>query len=261
MKSGKDLPAFVVYQPDPKEFHICLEVGSIYYCWRSNYPPARDNRFVRKVERLKAIIPKKIPPKQVYDKGTYTVNKGDDKAAIEKKVKEGIKQKSFSFILNGEILKGRFIIKKASGGTVIQKFKDRFAVEEDIFSEDLNRTIKLMVPDYDPDAAEPDYPEKRKASAKSDTAKPVGDIEEEPDEEITADKKIGNTGYHFTFYNSDTGPGLCVVLNSRNEILVLQKSGKGWQLLQPARAAVLKTKKALIEHAKALYQLQDKEKD
>jgi len=176
-------------------------------------------------------------------------------------VKEGIKQKSFSFILNGTILKGRFIIKKASGGTVIQKFKDRFAVEEDVFSEDLNRTIKLMVPDYDPDAAEPDYPKKQRTPAKSEAAKPVDDIEAEPAEQITADKKIGNTAYHFAFYNSHAGPGLCIVSNSRNEILVLQNSVKGWQLLQPARAAVLKTKKALIEHAKALYQLQEQEKD
>ncbi len=44
MKSSTDLPEFVVYQPNPKEFHICLEVGSVYYCWWSNYPPTRDIR-------------------------------------------------------------------------------------------------------------------------------------------------------------------------------------------------------------------------
>lgn len=253
MKSSKVLPEFVVYQPNPKEFHICLEVGSVYYCWRSNYPPTRDNRFARKVERLKAIIPKKIPPKQVYDKGTYTVNKGVDKAAVEKKVKEGIKQKSFSFILNGKMLKGRFIIKKASGGTVIQKFKDKFAVEEDIFSEDLSRSIKLMVPDYDPNLVKLSYPKKQKGVAKLKPEKIIEDIEEETAEEETADKKIGNTKYHFAFYSSDTWPELCVVSNSKNEVLVLQKHGKRWQLLQPAKGAVLKRGKELAAHAEALY--------
>lgn len=84
--------------------------------------------------------------------------KGDQKAAIEKKVKEGINQKSFSFILNGKILMGRFIIKQTSGGTMIRKFKDKFAVEKDIFIEDLSKTIKLMVPDYDPNSVKLNYP-------------------------------------------------------------------------------------------------------
>ncbi|MCH5597515.1 hypothetical protein [Niabella ginsengisoli] len=156
-----DLPQFLVYQPDPKIFHICLEVGNTYYVWWSNYPPSQDNRFARKIARLKAIIPEKIPLKQIYDKGSYTVNKADDKAAVEKKVKEGLKKKSFSFILNGKLLKGRFIIKQTSGGTMLQKFKDKFAKEEDIFGTDLSRTIGLMVPNYDPKSIKLNYPKKR----------------------------------------------------------------------------------------------------
>lgn len=230
----------------------------MYYCWWSNYPPTQDNRFARKINRIKAIItPRDIPRKQVYDKGTYEVNKKDDKAAIEKKVKEGVKQKSFSFILKGSKLKGRFIIKETTGGTMLQKFKDKFAKEEDIFSQDLSRSINLMVPDYDPNAVSLNFPKERKAATKSKNGKPFAAIEAAPEEAITADKKIGNTSYHFDFYHSDTGRELCVVTNNKNEALVLQKKGGRWQLLQPAKGAMLKNGQALAAHAEALYKLQD----
>ncbi len=258
MKSSDDQPVFIIYQPDPKVFHICLEVGSTYYCWWSNYPPTQDNRFGRKITRLKAISRPDIPQKQVYDKGTYTVNKGDDRAATEKKIKAGVKQRSFSFILNGKMLKGRFIIKQTPGGTILQKFKDKFAIEEDIFSQDLSRTIDLMVPVFDPEAIKLNYPKSRRIPGKSKREKSFWETEEEPAEEITADKKIGNTEYHFAFYTSDDGSELCVVSNTRNEVLVLEKDGKNWQLLNPIKGAVLRKGKELAEHAKALYQLRDK---
>lgn len=248
----KDLPQFIVYQPNAKEFHICLEAGSIYYCWWSYYPPSQDNRFARKVTRLRDISPKDIPRKQVYDRGAYTVNKGDDKGSAEKKLKESIKNKSFSFILDGKKLKGRFIIKKTSGGTVIQKFKDKFVMEEDVFSGDLSRTISLMVPGYDPQKVKLNAPKEKKSKLpvrKAKLPEPEITIEEE---EITADKKIGKTFYHFTFYRSDDAPDLCLVTNSRHEVLALEQTGNGWQLLKAAGGAILKKEKELIEHAAAL---------
>ena len=111
------------------------------------------------------------------------------------------------------------------------------------------------MPDYDPNAVKLNHSQKQKTAAKPKTKKPAEVIEEEPVEKITADKKIGNTAYHFAFYHSDTGSELCIVTNGRNEVLVLHKNSKGWQLLQPAKGAVLKREKELIEHAKALYQL------
>ncbi|GAB3416413.1 hypothetical protein [Niabella aquatica] len=255
-KSNKGLSRFVVYQPDSKVFHVCLEVGNVYYCWWSNYPPAQDNRFARKVTRLKAIMPKVIPAKQVYDKGTYTVNKGDDKATTEKKVKEGVKQRSFSFILNGEVLNGRFIIKQTSVGTMLQKFKDKFVVTEDILGGDLSRTISLMVPDYDPDSVKLPYSQKRRISIKPPKAEPLDEVEDEPAGEIAADKKLGNTWYHFDLYHSDTGPELCIVYDSKNGVLVLKKNRHGWELLKAAKKVVPEKEKELAEHAEALYKLQ-----
>ncbi|MCD2421400.1 hypothetical protein LQ567_01405 [Niabella pedocola] len=256
-KPNKDLPSFVVYQPNKKEFHICLEAGNIYYIWRSNYPPTRDNRFARKITRLKGIMPKEIPGKQVYDRGTYSINKGDDKLAVEKKIRQGLRQRSFSFILNGKKLKGRFIIKQTSAGTVLQKFKDKFAAEEDVLGADLSRTIRLMIPGYDPRSIKLPAPEKRKegaASKKSVAARATGQPPEEP---LTADKTIGRIAYRFVFYHSDTGPDCCLVTNDRNEVLVLQKEKNQWQLLKSARGDISKKARALEQHAQALDQLRE----
>ena len=254
----KDLPQFIVYQPNAKEFHICLESGSIYYCWWSYYPPSQDNRFARKATRLRDISPKDIPRKQVYDRGTYTVNKGDGKEGVEKKLKEGIKKKSFSFILYGKKLKGRFIIKKTAGGTVIQKFKDKFVVEEDVFGGDLSRTISLMVPGYDPQKVKLKPTKERKTPSPAKKVKlPKPEITiAEAEKEITADKKIGKTLYHFRFYRSDDAASLCLITNSKQEVLVLEQTRNTWKLLKAARGIVLKKEKELIEHAAALQEQQ-----
>lgn len=249
----KNLAQFIVYQPNAKEFHICLEAGRIYYCWWSYYPPSQDNRFTRKVTRLRDISPKDIPRKQVYDRGTYTVNKSDDKESAEKKLKEGIKNKSFSFILDGKKLKGRFIIKKTPGGTVIQKFKDKFVIEEDVFGGDLSRTISLMVPDYDPRKVKLYSAKQRKGASPAKTAKlPEPEMIVTEEEEITADKQIGKTIYHFTFYRSDDASDLCLITNPKHEVLILEKIRNKWILLKAASGAVLKQEEALIEHAAAL---------
>ncbi|WP_114791335.1 hypothetical protein U0035_00335 [Niabella yanshanensis] len=253
----KDLPQFKVYQPNSKEFHICLEAGSIYYCWWSYYPPSQDNRFARKVTRLRDISPKDIPRKQVYDQGTYTVNKGDNKGSAEKKLKNGIKNRSFSFILDGKKLKGRFIIKKTPGGTVIQKFKDKFVEEEDVFGGDLSRTISLMVPDYDPKKVKLNSTKEKKSSPRAEKVKlPEPEITIAEEEDITADKKIGKTSYHFTFYRSEDAPDLCLITNAKHEVLVLEQTRDTWKVLKAAGGVVLKKEKELIKHAAALQEQQ-----
>ncbi|ULT40402.1 hypothetical protein KRR40_37260 [Niabella defluvii] len=40
------------------------------------------------------------------------MNKGDDKAAAEAKLKKGVKEKSFSFILEGKKLKEGLLLRK-----------------------------------------------------------------------------------------------------------------------------------------------------
>lgn len=255
-KHTTHLPKFIVYQPDPKVFHICLEVGNIYYVWLSSYPPTQDNRFARRVKQLKTILPAKVPAKQIYDQGTYTVNKGDDKAAVAKKMKQGVKAKSFSFILDGKRLKGRFMIKQTSGGTMLQKFKDKFAVEEDIFSEDLSRSISLMVPGYDPSKVKLNYPRERKQPAKHKQEDVTPETEAEP-EAITDEKKIGKTTFHFDLYYSGNGPDLYVISNNKEQVLILQKDGDHWKLLKPVKDVALNNVTQLAAHAKALYMLNE----
>ncbi|MCH5719187.1 hypothetical protein [Niabella hibiscisoli] len=249
MKEYTKMPGFIIYQPNPRLFHICLEAGKGYYSWASEYPPTQDNRYARRIKRIKAIIPAKITESQIYDQGTYTINKGDDVSAIATKVKKTINNKSFSFILNGQILEGRFVIRQTAAGTVLQKFKDKFAREEDIFSGDLSRTISLMVPDYDPKKVKIKIARKDRKKVKK--AEPPTLVEEIP-EEITTDKVIGQRNYHFEIYHSDKGSKLCIVFSEDSLILILKKNKDQWQIVTPSNRS-LKERKALIQHAELLY--------
>lgn len=208
---------------------------------------------MRKVKRLKAIVPVKIPSGQIYDQGTYSINKGDDKTTVEKKLKDAVKSRSFSFILNGNILKGRFIIKQVSGGMVIQKFKDQYASEEDIFGGDLSRTIRLMVPDYDPNAVQLAHLKPSKATRKPAKKIEAPVVEEEP-EVITADLHTGKSTYHFDWYQSETGPDLCIISSEKNEVLVLRNNNGKWTVIKGLRPVTPKVSRALIHHATLLFQ-------
>lgn len=247
--SGK--PRFVVYQPNKKEFHICLEAGGKYLVWCSYYPPTLDARFPREVTRIADIPVKAIPPKQVFDQGTYGITKSKpaDKESIEAQTIEGITQKSFSFVLNGKILKGRFAFKRTGNSTVIQKFKDKYAREEDVLSDDLVRTIHTMVPDYDASKVKL----RHHKTAKPDV--PEAEPEEQPAQDITQDKKIGNKQYRFTFYSSTGGEELCLARSEEGTTVVLEKQGNEWVVLQPVSTRELKPKDEFSDHAKALEEL------
>lgn len=239
------MPRFVIYQSSQKEFHICFQVGDRYLRWCSYYPPALDTRYPREVTRIGDIDVKKLPRKPVFDEGSYTVTRSDGKAATEKKMAEGVHKKTFAFILDGKKLKGRFSLKNNGTRTVLQKYKDKYAVEEDVLSNDLARTIHTMLPDYDQDKIQ--LPHREKATKRPAPKK------EKPVEEITADKKIGNTNYHFTFYTSDAGDVICLVTDVRGAAVVLQLTGKQWKLLPPAGRSGLKYQKEFAVHSKALF--------
>jgi hypothetical protein len=246
----KGLPRFVIYQPNPKDFHICLEVGDKFFCWLSNYAPSLDIRFPREIKRIKDIPAKKIPRQKLFDQGTYTITRSDTRQVAEKKLAEGIKKKSFAFILDGKKLKGRFSFKQVSSGTVIQKYKDKYAVEEDVLSGDLSRTISTMIPDYDEKKIKFNFPKKARN-------KQVQPEEEQPEEaeEITADKTIGNTEYHFAFYTSDNEPDICLVTNPDGNVLVLKKDSNDWIILSPVPRSILKKEQNFLQHAKALWDI------
>jgi hypothetical protein len=247
----KDLPRFVIYQPNPQDYHICLEVGNKFFCWLSNYVPSLDVRFPREIKRIKDITTNKIPTKQVFDRGTYTVTKSDTKALAEKKLTDGIKKKSFAFILNGKKLHGRFSFKQTPSGMVIQKYKDKYAIEEDVLSGDLSRTISTMIPDYDEKKIKLNTPQKRRTGQKQQEEEPLPD----DIEEITPDKVIGNREYHFAFYTSDNEPDLCLITAANGNVVILQKDGNVWELLRPLDKPALRRKKEFIEHAAALWEI------
>jgi hypothetical protein len=266
----KQLPRFIIYQANMKEFHICLEAKGQFFQWSSNYAPTLDTRFAREVKRIENIPIGKLPKKQVFDEGTYTVTKSDTKESAEQKLIDGIDEKTFALILNGKKLKGRFSFKHVVGGTVLQKYKDQYAVEEDVLSNDLSRTISLMIPDYDPSKVKiPTKDETRvKPPAKEETEveipaknkikpaqpKPSKPVIEKP----TADKNIEDTDYHFEFYSSNKKPDICLVTDESGACMVLIREGKSWVVLESINRTSSKTKEGLIKHSEALYKLRKK---
>ena len=244
-----ELPRFVIYQPNEKEYHICLEADGKYLRWCSTYAPTLDVAFPRQVTRIEDMPLKSRPKKKIYDEGTYSIPKAKTKAEIEEKLLDSIKNKSLSFSLNGKILKGRFSIKQSRGTTVIQKYKDKYAKDEDVLSGDLIRTINEMVPNYDESKVDLNAVHKTKG-------RKIQKEEDEPVEEITADKTIGGIEYHFAFYASDDEPEICLITSSTGAVLVLKKEDDGWSLLPPMSKVVLKKEEVFTEHAKALYDSQ-----
>ncbi len=240
----KELPRFVIYQPNDKEFHICMEAKGKFLRWCSYYPPTLDVRYAREVNRIDDLPLNKAPRKNIYDQGTYTVTSKDAKAVAEEKLLEGIQQKSFAFILKGARLKGRFALKQKGNRTVLQKFKDKYATEEDVLSGDLERTIHSMIPDYDPTKVSLE----RRTKAKSNLSKP----EEEPKEEPTPDTTIRGVQYHFAFYTADEEPDMCIVTSANDEVAVLRKERDNWLLLKPAGKRTTKYEQELIQHVQAL---------
>ncbi len=242
----KEWPRFVIYQPNQREFHFCLEVSDKFIRWSSYYPPTLDTRYQREVTRIEDLPKKKLPRKAIFDQGTYTITQSDTKETVGKKIQEAIKKKSVSFVLNGKKLKGRFILKQLKTGTVLQKHKDKYAVEEDVLSGDLSRTISTMIPDYDEKKVILNTPRKAKRTI-------ARQPEPEPTEEITADKKIGNTEYHFAYYTSDNEPDICLITSTNSEVFVLKKEKKQWVLQPIPNRSILKKEKEFTGHAKALY--------
>lgn len=236
----KYLPRFVIYQPNKKEFHFCLEVKGKFLRWCSYYPPTLDVRFAREMTRIKDMPVKSLKIKKVFDEGTYATTKADTKDAVEQKAAEELENKSFAFTLNGKQLKGRFILKHNQGSTVLQKYKDKFAKEEDVLSGDLSRTISTMIPDYDEKKIVLNTP-------------PPKEPEPEIPEDLTADTTISNTEYHFAYYSSDDEPDICLVTSAKSEVIVLKSEGDEWVLLQPIKGATLKKEKQFTDYAKALF--------
>lgn len=202
-----------------------------------------DVRVPRQVKRISDAPATKAGIKHIYDQGFYSINKKDSRGETERKVRSAIMENSFSFILNGNALQGRFAIKRMTGGFVIQKFKDKYATEEDVLSADLTRTISTMIPDYDESNVTLERPKKRTRRA----PKPLTEPEEIP---ITADTVIGRTTYHFAFYSADGEPEICLITSVAGRVLVLAKVKNKWVPLSSMKA--ISDLSPFIEHASDL---------
>ena len=72
----------------------------------------------------------------VWDNGTYTLVDAQDNDDIENRLKAGLQSGNFSFILNGEKLKGEFALVrlkiKQKNAWLLMKKNDKFASETDV---------------------------------------------------------------------------------------------------------------------------------
>ena len=154
-KSGKSKLRFVVQKHAAKNLHydFRLELEGVLKSWAVPKGPSLDT----KVKRLAMHVEDHpydyrnfegtIPEGEygageviVWDEGTYHAINTDDRNESEKILKEGYKKGDFKFYLEGQKLKGEFVLVKMKNRGEKQwlliKHKDKFASTKDILDED-----------------------------------------------------------------------------------------------------------------------------
>lgn len=154
-KSGKTKLRFVVQKHAAKNLHydFRLELEGVLKSWAVPKGPSLDP----KVKRLAMHVEDHpydyrhfegtIPEGEygageviVWDEGTYHAINIDDKKESEKILKEGYAKGDFKFYLEGQKLKGEFVLVKMKNRGEKQwlliKHKDKFASTKDILEED-----------------------------------------------------------------------------------------------------------------------------
>ena len=154
-KSGKSKLRFVVQKHAAKNLHydFRLELEGVLKSWAVPKGPSLDP----KVKRLAMHVEDHpydyrnfegtIPEGEygageviVWDEGTYHAINTDDRNESEKILKEGYKKGDFKFYLEGQKLKGEFVLVKMKNRGEKQwlliKHKDKFTSTKDILDED-----------------------------------------------------------------------------------------------------------------------------
>ena len=154
-KSGKSKLRFVVQKHAAKNLHydFRLELEGVLKSWAVPKGPSLDP----KVKRLAMHVEDHpydyrnfegtIPEGEygageviVWDEGTYHAINTDDRNESEKILKEGYKKGDFKFYLEGQKLKGEFVLVKMKNRGEKQwlliKHQDKFASTKDILDED-----------------------------------------------------------------------------------------------------------------------------
>ncbi len=154
-KSGKNQLRFVVQKHSAKNLHydFRLELDGVLKSWAVPKGPSLDP----KVKRLAMHVEDHpydyrdfegtIPKGEygggeviVWDEGTYHAIDTDDKKKSEKILREGYEKGDFKFFLDGQKLKGEFVLVKMKNRGEKQwlliKHKDKFVSTKDILEDD-----------------------------------------------------------------------------------------------------------------------------
>ncbi len=154
-KSGKSKLCFVVQKHAAKNLHydFRLELEGVLKSWAVPKGPSLDpkvKRLAMHVEdhpydyrNFEGIIPEGeygAGEVIVWDEGTYHAINTDDKKESEKILKDGYEIGDFKFYLEGQKLKGEFVLVKMKNRGEKQwlliKHKDKFVSTKDILEED-----------------------------------------------------------------------------------------------------------------------------
>lgn len=166
-KSGKSKLRFVVQKHAAKNLHydFRLELEGVLKSWAVPKGPSLDPKIKRLAMHVEdhpydyRNFEGTIPEGEygageviVWDEGVYHAINTDDKEESEKILKDGYEKGDFKFYLEGQKLKGEFVLVKMKNRGEKQwlliKHKDKFASTKDILEEDRsvlsNRTIEDM---------------------------------------------------------------------------------------------------------------------
>jgi bifunctional non-homologous end joining protein LigD len=154
-KSGKSKLRFVVQKHAAKNLHydFRLELEGVLKSWAVPKGPSLDPKIKRLAMHVEdhpydyRHFEGTIPEGEygageviVWDEGTYHAINIDDKKESEKILKEGYEKGDFKFYLEGQKLKGEFVLVKMKNRGEKQwlliKHKDKFASAKDILEED-----------------------------------------------------------------------------------------------------------------------------
>ncbi len=154
-KSGSDALNFVIQKHNATNLHydFRLEVDGVLKSWAVPKGPSlnpSDKRLAMMVEDhpfdykdFEGIIPKGEyggGEVIIWDNGTYHSLSTEDKKESEKLMREGIKKGEIKFVLNGQKLKGEFVLVKMKGrgenAWLLIKHRDNYASKENVLDQE-----------------------------------------------------------------------------------------------------------------------------
>ena len=248
-KAAPDLPHFLVLHTADELFLLCFEINGAFQCWASTHPPSMDVRFKRSIRKAAnqpmSAMDKPRKGMKEWDSGTYAVGKHKTKKDNEKAFLEGLSENKLSFLLNGNRVKGRFIIhySETANALLLYKKKDKFQQEEDPLETELKRSMNKWVPKYDPDKVRPGVEKKenkplaqreegRAATHKKKAASPsrrkpsAGKEKERQPMPASPLKKLSDGKFTYVIKAKEYEFSLYKALESKDEDLVCLVAGK-----------------------------------